>query len=105
MDISFSAPISGIKTSITRHDVTAHDVANINTEGYSESTVHQAEVKPQGVRISSISKTPNSPHNYSNTDLAEETKEQVQNKNTLTANVKVLKAKDDMLGEVIDLIS
>lgn len=103
MAISFSSFISGIKAAITRHDITAHDVANINTPGYEERVPHQAETKPEGTEITHISRTPNPNKETSNTDLAEETKEQIQNKHTLAANTKVIKAKDQMLGEVIDL--
>jgi flagellar hook protein FlgE len=105
MEISFSAPISGIKTAMTRHDVTANDVANVNTPGYEERSVRQSDMPGQGVRISSIGRTPNPESTISNTDLAEEAKEQIQNKNTLTANIKVMKVKDRMLGELLDLIA
>lgn len=102
--MNISAPTSGIQTSITRHDITAHDIANINTPGFEERTPHQVELNPQGVRIGSVTRTPNRSSDTSNTDLVEESKEQIQNKHTLTANTKVLKAKDQMLGEVIDLV-
>ncbi len=104
MAIPFLSPISGIKAAIKRHDITAHDVANINTPGYEEQVPHQVETKPYGTKISHISRTPNPSKESSNTDLAEETKEQIRNRRALSANVKVIKAKDDMLGEVIDLV-
>ncbi len=104
MDSSFNAPISGIKAAITRQDITAHDVANIDTPGFEEQIPHQVATKPDGTKISHISRRPNPQKDLSNTSLAEETKEQIQNKRALSANVKVLKVKDDMLGEVIDLV-
>ena len=104
MDASFSTPVSGIRTSITRHDITAHDIANVNTGGYEQRTPRQSDVSPQGVRISHIAQTPNDRADISNTDLAAESGEQIQNKNTLAANASVVKAKDNMIGEVIDLI-
>ncbi len=104
MDISFSAPISGIKTSIRRQDIVAHDTANVNTKGFGEHYAVQTERRPQGTEIAHIGKTPNSDKEYSNTSIAEETKEQIQNKSTLSANIRVLKAKDEMLGEIIDLV-
>lgn len=104
MDISFSSSLSGMKAAIKRHDISAHDVANINTGGFEEQAPHQVEKKPEGTEISHVSRTPNSDKKTSNTSLATEATEQIQNKKTLSANTKVIKAKDEMLGEVIDLL-
>ncbi len=104
MDSSFSSSVSGIKAAITRQDITAHDVANIDTPGFKEQIPHQVETKPDGTKISHISRRPNTQKDLSNTSLTEETKEQIQNKRALGANAKVLKVKNDMLGEVIDLV-
>lgn len=105
MSISFLSPLSGIKASITRHDVSAHDIANTNTQGFEEGTPHQIEKAPRGVEISHIKKTKSPISEISNTDIAEETKEQILNKNTFGANAKVLKAKDQMLGDLIDIFA
>ena len=104
MNISLSSFISGIKTAITRHDITAHDVANVNTPGYEERVPHQVEAKHGGTNISHISRTPNPSTETSNTDLAEETSEQIINKRALQANIRGIKVQDKMLGEVIDLL-
>ena len=104
MDISFSSSLSGMKAAIRRHDIGAHDVANVNTGGFEEQVPHQVEKKPAGTEISHVSRTPNSNKEISNTDLAVESTEQIQNEKTLSANAKVIKAKDEMLGEVIDLL-
>ena len=104
MDISFSSSVSGMKASIKRHNISAHDIANINTSGYEEQVPHQVEKNPDGTEISHISRTPNPDKETSNTSLAVEATEQIQNKKTLSANAKVIKAKDKMLGEVIDLL-
>jgi len=96
--------ISGIQASILRHNVTANDVANVNTPGYAERTPIQSDLRPAGTQVSAIRQTPNPDPTMSNTDLAEESKEQIVNKNTLAANVGVLKAKDRMIGELLDLV-
>ncbi|MBD3345606.1 MAG: flagellar basal body rod protein [Chitinivibrionales bacterium] len=101
--MNVSSSLSGIQTSITRHDITAHDVANVNTPGFKQRTAHQAETSPRGVRISRITHTPDSSAASSNTSLIEESKEQIQNKNTLSANTSVLKVKDRMIGELLDI--
>jgi flagellar hook protein FlgE len=105
MDLSFNTSISGIRTALTRNEVSANNVANVNTPGFGQSSVYQAETPPGGVRVASIARTPNPDPAISGTDLAKETGEQIQNKNTLSANLKVLKVKDAMLGELIDMIA
>ncbi len=104
MDISCSSSLSGMNSAITRHDIGAHDVANINTAGFEERVPHQVEKKPDGTEISHVSKTPNPDKETSNTSLAVESTEQIQNKKTLSANAKAIKIQDQMLGEVIDLL-
>lgn len=104
MAISFSSAISGMKAALRRHDITAHDVANVNTPGYEERVPHQVETQPAGTEISHISRTPNPRTEVSNTDLAEETKEQIQNRRALQANARTIKKQDQMLGELIDLV-
>lgn len=104
MNISISSLFSGIKAAITRHDITAHDVANSNTAGYGERVPHQVATKTGGAKISHISKVPNHSGETSNTDLAEETKEQIVNKRALQANARGIKVQDEILGEVIDLL-
>ena len=104
MNVSFSTSLSGMRAAIRRHDIGAHDVANINTGGFEEQQPHQVEKKPYGTEISHVTRTPNPDKETSNTSLATEATEMIQNKKTLSANAKVIKAKDDMLGEVIDLL-
>jgi flagellar basal body rod protein FlgG len=104
MEISFSAPTDGLKTSVTRHDIGAHDVANINTPGFSQQVPQQVEKTPVGVRIGSISRTPNPDPARSNTDFAEEAVEMIENKNTLAANAKVIKVQDRMVGDLLDMV-
>lgn len=105
MPISFDAPISGMQAAIVRQDVTANDVANVNTTGYEQTTPYQAELSPQGTRISLLARTPNNPTAPSNTDLAEETKEQKINKAAFQADIAVIKAKDRMTGNLLDMFA
>jgi len=105
MAISFDAPLSGMKTALLRQDVTAHDVANVNTPGFEQTTPYQTDMAPQGTRVSHLVRTPNSSKEPSNTDLAEEAKEQTINKAALQANVNVIKAKDKMMGNLLDMFA
>jgi flagellar hook protein FlgE len=105
MNISSSAAISGVQASMFRQDVSANDIANINTPGYEQATPRQTETLPSGTRVSSLAKTPNAGNPLSSTDLATEAVEQKTNKATLSANLAVLKTQDRMTGELIDLIA
>jgi flagellar hook protein FlgE len=105
MAISFDAPISGMQAAMLRQDVTANDVANINTPGYEQTTPYQTEMSPQGTRISHLVRTPNNDKANSNTDLVEETKEQIINKAAFQADINVIKAKDRMTGTLLDMFA
>lgn len=104
MDISFSPSVSGLQVSSLRHDVSANNVANINTNGFSASRLIQTDVVPQGVRAASIDKIPNPDPTNSGTDLAEETVAQIVNRDTFSANAQMIKAKDRMLGTLLDMM-
>ena len=98
------APVSGMQAAQTRHDITAHDIANINTDGYEDRTPRQTDLETGGTRIAGVTRRPNTPNAPSNTDLVEETKEQIVNKTMFAANAKVLKTENEMLGQIIDLV-
>lgn len=104
MNVSMHHAASGLKATQTRHDVTAHDVSNVNTPGFEERRVTQAETAGGGTRVASIDRRPNSRPEQSNTDLTEETKEQIVNKNLYGANGRVFKVQDQMTSELIDLV-
>lgn len=103
MQVSFSTSLSGIQAAIKRQDVTAHNVANVNTPGYEQIDVMQKEKAGGGVEISGLKRTPNPDKEHSNTDLAKEAVEQIQNKNSLKANVNAIKTQDKMLGALLDM--
>ena len=105
MDAVFGISSSALRTTQTRQNVTAHNVANINTDGFSSSRVIQAEQKPAGVSAAAIQKNQNSdPQGQSNTDFAVEATNMIMNKSTYGANSKVLKVQDQMLGELLNIV-
>jgi flagellar hook protein FlgE len=104
MAISFEAPLSGIKAAITRENVAAHNVANVQTPGFAQYNVMQTDVVPTGTMVTGLSQTPNPNPATSNTDLAQTTVEQIISKDSLTANAAVVKVQDKMLGELLDLV-
>lgn len=104
MDNIYHISNSGLKAAQTRHNVTSHDVANINTDGFRQRDPLQTESKYGGTQISNLKKSQNK-NKMSNTDFAVESKEMIINKNSYTANAKVIKVQNQMIGELIDLIS
>jgi flagellar basal body rod protein FlgG len=105
MNISSNAALSGVQTALYRHDVSANDIANMNTPGYEQVTPQQTETLPAGTGISNLARTPNDSVELSNTDLATEMVEQKTNGASLSANIAVLKAQDKMTGELLDLFA
>lgn len=105
MTISAATALSGVQASQLRTNVAAHDLANINTPGFEESSVVQTDIRPSGTRTAAINRTPNDSVTLSNTDLATEMVELNNSKNTQSANLAVIKAQNNMTGEVIDLMA
>jgi flagellar hook protein FlgE len=105
MNISSAASVSGMQAAIIRQSVSAHDIANINTEGFGQYTAHQTDIKPSGTRVSNISREPNSPGNPSNTELTTEAVEQKESLNNLKANSAVIKVQDKMMGALLDIFA
>ena len=103
MDTSFAITNSGLRVTQIRQDVTANNVANVNTDRFSASSVVQSEQSP-GVAVSAIRKSSNTnPTGDSNTDLATEMTNLAINKDTYGANSKVIKVQDQMLGTLLDI--
>jgi flagellar hook protein FlgE len=105
MNISSSASVSGMQAAIVQQSVSAHDVANINTDGFGQYTAHQTDMKPAGTRVSNISRQPNSADNPSTTELATEAVEQKESLNNLKANSAVIKVQDRMMGALLDIFA
>jgi flagellar basal-body rod protein FlgC len=95
--------VSAMQASTLRMDISAHDVANINTPGFSQSRPVQTSLKP-GTEISAIQKMESPSPDFSATDLAEERVEQIKSEKDFAANAAVIKTQDKMLGEVVNLV-
>jgi len=101
--MQISPSVSALSASSLRIDISAHDVANINTPGFSQSRPIQTSQNP-GTEISAIQKIKPASEDFSATDLAEETVEQIKSEKDFAANASVIKTQDEMLGEAIDLV-
>lgn len=104
MGISFAAPLSSLQTTFIRQDVTANNIANVNTPGFAQQDVQQAEMRTGGVRVSSITRNRNDSVEFSNVDLAQQMTELMMNKELTKIDAKVIKVKDQMLGTLIDMV-
>jgi len=84
-------------------DISAHDVANINTPNFSQSRPVQTSLKP-GTEISAIQKIEPASPEFSATDLAEEAVEQIKSEKGLAANASFIKTQDKMLADTVNLV-
>lgn len=105
MDITLNTATSGMRTATTRQGVTANNIANVETPGYRQMNARQSEMTPAGTQISAITRTPNPNASASGTDLAQQMVDLKLNNYDFTANTKVFKVQDSMIGEAIDLIA
>lgn len=97
MNISFSAPVSAMKAVEIRQDLTANSIANTSTPSYVPKIPVQAELNESGTYVSSVQPAPDN-------GLADQMTDMVQNKNMYSANAKVIKVEDRMLGELLDMV-
>ena len=110
---AFDTSASGIVAAATKLQANANNVANANTNGYQTQRVDLVE-SPAGVeaRAASVG-APNradaaansnrtSPSPPSDVNLADEMVSMVANGNFYQANMRALKAADDMMGTLLD---
>jgi flagellar hook protein FlgE len=100
-----NASISGMQTAAKRHNITASNIANLQTEGYQAKRAINGDSPTGGVDIVEIqtSEAP-TPPGSSNVDLTTEVTNQIVDKNTYEANATMLKAQNDTLGTLLDIL-
>ena len=97
-------------------EVTANNVANVDTEGFKKRRAILQEAQPSGVTVSIEQvNTPGAPlppdegktgiRESSNVAVEEETVDLITTGHAYTANVKVLKAEDEILGTLLDVLA
>jgi flagellar basal-body rod protein FlgB len=98
-------------------DVTANNIANVLTDEFKKSRVTFEEtisggvnavvdrVETQGVPTEAIRDDQLVTGESSNVDLGEELTEMIPTKTAYAANLKTLKAQDDMMGSLLDIFS
>lgn len=107
--------LSGLAAYAKQVEVTAHNVANVNTDGFKKSRTEFVEVATGGVlpvvqKDNSAGPTVLSDRGHgptqvelSNVDLAEEAVNQILAQRGFEANLNTLRTADDMLGTVLDM--
>lgn len=115
MSLAMNTALSGLDAYGKKVDVTANNIANLNTDGFKKSRAVLQEADPSGVVVS-LSKvnTPGAPvpsedgtgeiRESSNVDLGEELVNLRTAKHGFEANLKTLKAEDEMLGSLFDIL-
>jgi flagellar basal-body rod protein FlgC len=107
--------LSGLTAFSTQIDVTAHNVANVNTDGFKKSHVQLVSVETGGVlpvvrKDDSAGPTILRDIGYgptqvelSNVDLGQETVNQIIGQRGFEANLNLLKTADELLGSLLDI--
>ena len=109
--------ISALSAFQKKMDVTADNVANVNTDGFKKSRVNLQEGNNGGVTASvqqintpgiireTIRNDGLEDVESSNVDLAEELPGMIPTKAAYSANIKTIKTQDAMLGSLLDILS
>jgi flagellar hook protein FlgE len=107
--------LSGLTAFAKQLDVSAHNVANVNTDGFKMSRTEFVEMQNGGVLPvvqkdnsagpAVLKDTSHGPTQIelSNVDLGEETVSQIIAQRGFEANLRTLKTADEMLGSILDI--
>jgi flagellar basal body rod protein FlgG len=107
-----SASLAGLSAYGAQLANTAHNVANVNSDGYKKTT---ATVKEDNAGLPTVNLTKsNTPgpiiqvdgvtREMSNVDLAEEIPQMILAQRAYEANIKALKAQDETLKSTLDIL-
>lgn len=109
----FSSSFSGIKAAMRTMEVSAHNTANLNTDGFKKQSVNLLEQEEGGVVVTLSKDTSPAPKylNYSgvvteasNVDYTEEAANQITARHYLKANLAAFKTADETQKSIIDII-
>jgi flagellar hook protein FlgE len=112
---SVAAPASAVKAATQRLDVTAHNVANVNTSGFRAQRAEQTDIvngtgktaakgdayeRGAGTRVYNAGRERQTPE-----DLNKQMTDMITERNTYGANAKVTKMRDRTEEETINLVA
>jgi len=114
---SMQSSVSALYAFQKKMNSTAHNIANVNTDGYQKSRVLFQESRNGGVEAEvdrvqdnvTLSDRPVENNTEtaapSNVDLSEELPELMISKAGYTANLKAVQTQDEMLGSLLDVMA
>ena len=99
-----SASLSGINVAAQAYALSANNIANVTTNGYTAQALQQQAVQGGGVAATGVqaSQAPASPGG-SNVDLATEAVNQTTQGGTYQANLKFMEVQQNLLGSALDM--
>ncbi len=110
----FNTSLSAIYASVELMNVSAHNTANIKTDGYQKLNATVNEGKNGGVVVTIGNNEQTGPAYQvqanaeplpSNTDYAEEAVNQIRAEHMLKVNIEMIRAQDEMEESIIDILA
>ncbi len=99
--MNISNNVSSIQAHQTMLNTNAHNVANVNTDGYVPSDTRMSD---NGNSVTAYNaKADNTGSLKSQTDLAKEIPDQIIAQDATGANVAAIKTQDEMFGSLLDI--
>lgn len=114
MSLPFSSSISGIQAAFHTLNVSAHNTANMNTDGFKKQRVSLSEGNHKMVTVNVIESSEPGPMYHhangtiaeaSNVDISEEALTQMSAKHLLSANIAALKTSEEMQKGLLDIVA
>jgi flagellar hook protein FlgE len=115
MSDAFNAALSALGSLSRKMDVTANNIANVNTNSFKKSRAEFEDVYPSGVKVSiSQVDTPGDAlppdekgkeQKSSNVNLAEEVINLITTQHAFAANIKTITTEDEMRKTLLDTIA
>ncbi len=114
---ALNSTITALRAFVTKLNVTADNIANVNTDGFKKNRATLQEDQNGGVRVEI--RRDNSPgfiydsvdengekveKETSNVDLTQEIPDLMMTKRAYQANLKTLETQDEMLGSLLDTV-
>jgi flagellar basal-body rod protein FlgC len=114
MSLSFNSSVSGIRAAIGMLGISAHNTANVNTDGYKRQRVNLRDDHDSGV-IVDITESTETGSLYknkrgdmveaSNVNYVEEVVAQINARHLLSANAAAIKRTDEAQESLMDIIA
>ena len=116
MSEAINTALSALRANFRKLDVTANNIANAGTHDFKKSRASLEEAAPAGVQVTlSRVETPGVPlppdeipgerHEMSNVSLEEELVELITTQHAVAADVKTIRAEDEMQGALLDILA